>query len=44
MAAIRCLALLLIPTKTKQTDGDVAYVIRFVPVRKKCSYVPLITL
>ena len=32
LRAVRCLSLLLIPTKTKSSDGDIPYVIRFVPV------------
>ena len=30
--AIRCLSLLLIPTKTKSAEGDIPYMMRFVPV------------
>ena len=32
MKAIRCLGLLLIPMKTKHAEGDIPFVMRFVPV------------
>ena len=32
MLALRCLGILLVPTKTKRADGDIPYILRFVPV------------
>lgn len=32
MISMRCLGLLLIPTKTKRVDGDIPFFIQFVPV------------
>lgn len=32
IVAVRCLGLLLISTKTKDHDGDIPFLMRFVPV------------
>ena len=32
VGAIRCLSLLFIPTKTKSAEGDIPYMMRYVPV------------
>ena len=33
MLAVRCLGLLLIPTKVKRAEGDIPYLVKFVQVR-----------
>ena len=43
MFALRCLGILLIPTKTKRADGDIPFILRFVPVSyftTKVMYLP----
>ena len=32
MFALRCLGILLLPTKTKRADGDIPFILKFVPV------------
>ena len=36
LKAVRCLSILLIPTKSKCIDGDIPYIIKFVPVSYVC--------
>ena len=43
MFALRCLGILLIPTKTKRADGDIPFILKFVPVSyftTKVIYLP----
>ena len=39
MLALRCLGILLLPSRTKKADGDIPFIIKFVPVSELSLYI-----